>query len=341
MTDTMKQKIFMTGGTGYIGGSFLHLMWQRNYLDHYDIRVLVRNPLDAKKLLDLGFTPVEGSLHDSTLLSQEAEQADIVFNTANCDHRESVVALLSGARKKFEVSGKKPILIHTSGAGVLTEDSMGFGVPPELDHMQSEWDETDAEKHRDIPDSAPHRFVDIEVFGAAEQGFINTYLVVPPTVFGVGLGPFASHRMSIQIPRLVYHSLIRRQVMTVGAGENIWPNVHVADLAELYLIIMEGALKDVAPSGLEGLYYPVSEHFSWKDVSQRIADLFLQRDILPESHVKSGLQPGWFWGSNVIVHPTNSLKLGWQPTHGGTAEMLRDIEHDVDLVIEAVRSNNH
>ncbi|MEX3012767.1 NAD-dependent epimerase/dehydratase family protein [Acinetobacter baumannii] len=64
---------------------------------------------------------------------------------------------------------------------------------------------------------------------------------MPPTVFGVGLGPFAANRMSIQIPRLVYHSLVRRQVMTVGTGDNIWPNVHVADLAELYLLIMDAA----------------------------------------------------------------------------------------------------
>lgn len=341
MTHTMKQRIFITGGTGYIGGSFLHLMWERGYLDQYDIRVLVRNPLDAKKLESLGFTAIEGSLHDVHLLESEAEHADIVFNTANCDHRESAVALLSGAKKKFEVSGNKPIFIHTSGAGVLTEDSIGFGVAPELDHMQTEWDEADVIRHQNIPEGAPHRIVDVEVFDAAQKGFVDTYLVVPPTVFGVGLGPFASHRMSIQIPRLVYHSLIRRQVMTVGSGENMWANVHVADLAELYLLIMQGALNHSAPSGLEGLYYPASEHFCWKNVSQRIADVLTKKGILTQSDVKSGLQTGWFWGSNVIVKPTNSLKLGWQPKHGGTSEMLRDVEHDVTLVIEAVRSSNH
>lgn len=336
----MKKRIFITGGTGYIGGSFLQLMWERHYLDQYEIRVLSRNSSVAEELQKRGFIPVVGLLDDDELLSREAEAAEIVFSTANCDHKASVVALLSGLHKQFEKTGQQPIFIHTSGAGVLTEHSIGLGVPPELDRNQTEWDEQDVEKHQDIGYAAPHRFVDVEVFKAAKQGFVKTYLVVPPTVFGVGLGPFAANRMSIQISRLVYHSLVRRQVMTVGTGDNIWPNVHVADLAELYLLIMDAAQNGTAPSGVEGIYYPAAEHFYWKQVSQRIAEIFDQQKLLPSPVVTMGLQSGWFWGSNVCVHPTNSIKLGWKATHGGTVEMLRDVEHDVSLVIEAMRSNN-
>lgn len=336
----MKKRIFITGGTGYIGGSFLQLMWERHYLDQYEIRVLVRDASVAEALQKRGFTAVIGSLDDSELLSHEAESAEIVFSTANCDHKDSVVALLQGLQLQFQQTGQQPIFIHTSGAGVLTEHSIGLGVSPELDRNQSEWDEQDVEKHQKIGYSAPHRFVDVEVFKAAKQGFVKTYLVVPPTVFGVGLGPFAANRMSIQIPRLVYHSLIRRQVMTVGRGDNIWPNVHVADLAELYLVIMNAALTGTAPSGVEGIYYPASEHFYWKQVSQRIAEIFDQQKLLPSPIVTMGLQSGWFWGSNVRVHPTNSTNLGWKATHGGTAEMIRDIEHDVSLMLKAISSNN-
>ncbi|MBB6056213.1 NAD-dependent epimerase/dehydratase family protein [Tolumonas osonensis] len=335
-----KKRIFITGGTGYIGGSFLHLMWERNYLENFDIRVLVRNIRTAEKLSQLGFTAVIGSLDDAKLLAYEAESADIIFNTANCDHVESAIALLHGAMNRYSTTSVKPIFIHTSGAGVLTAHSLGCGVAPDQDLKQDLWDEADVEKHVNISSHAPHRFVDIEIFKAAEKDFVKTYLVVPPTVFGVGLGPFASSRMSIQIPRLVYSALMRRQTMKVGAGNNIWPNVHVADLAELYLVILDAALQDKAPSGLQGLFYPVSEHFCWGDVSMKIAELLYQKKLLPSAIVTSGLQPGWFWGSNVIVRSTNSMNLGWQVKNGGTNEMLRDIEHDISLVLEAVRSNN-
>lgn len=60
-----KKRIFITGGTGYIGGSFLHLMWERNYLENFDIRVLVRNIRTAEKLSQLGFTAAIGSLDDA------------------------------------------------------------------------------------------------------------------------------------------------------------------------------------------------------------------------------------------------------------------------------------
>ncbi|MEX3012766.1 hypothetical protein AB3538_13595 [Acinetobacter baumannii] len=52
---------------------------------------------------------------------------------------------MSGLHKQFEKTGQQPIFIHTSGAGVLTEHSIGLGVPPELDRNQTEWDEQDVE----------------------------------------------------------------------------------------------------------------------------------------------------------------------------------------------------
>ncbi len=146
--------------------------------------------------------------------------------------------------------------------------------------------------------------------------------------------------MSIQIPRLIYHTLMRRQAMYVGAGENVWPNVHVADLAELYLLILEAALSDTAPEGLSGLFYPVCEHFTWSAVSHRIAEVLHLKQLLPRPVATSGLQTGWFWGSNVRLVSTNGQRLGWRPHHGGTQAMLDGVENDLTLVLEMVRSHN-
>ncbi len=337
---TSKPRIFVTGGTGYIGGSFLHLMLQRDYLSRFDIAALVRQPSDAKRLQDLGITPVVGSLDDHELLRSEAARADIVFNTANCDHQASAADIVRGLTQRSRETGQRPILIHTSGAGVLSDTSTGTGVPPAQDTKATIWDDADSAAHAEIPSYAPHRFVDLEVFAAARSGLVKTYLVVPPTVFGLGLGPFAERRMSIQIPRLIHHTLLRRQAMYVGSGENVWPNVHVADLAELYLLIMEAALKGTAPEGLSGLFYPVTEHFTWATVSHRIAEVLYSKQLLPRPVATSGLQRGWFWGSNVRLLSTNGQKLGWTPNHGGTRAMLDGVESDLGLVVEMIRSHN-
>ena len=261
-TPTQKQRIFITGGTGYIGGSILHLMVSRGYPDRFDISALVRRPEDFSRLQNLGITPVAGTLDDSELLEQEASKADIVFNTANCDHQSSATSIVEGLARRFNETGKQSILIHTSGAGVLTETSTGTGVSPSEDTEATVWDDADWETHAAIPSYAPHRLVDLEIFKAAHYAVAKTYLMVPPTVFGRGLGELAERRMSIQNPRLVYQSLLNRRATFVGPGQNVWPNVHVADLAELYLLIMNDALNDMTVDSHTRLFYPVTEHFT-------------------------------------------------------------------------------
>lgn len=165
---------------------------------------------------------------------------------------------------------------------------------------------------------------------------MRTYLIVPPTVFGQGLGPFAKDRISIQIPRLIQQSLIQRQAMYVGPGHNQWANVHVADLAELYLAVFEAALVNAAPVGLAGLYYPVAEHFTWVDVANRIGAVLHSHQLLPNPSAVSGLQAGWFWGSNVRLVSTNGRSLGWMPHHGGTDAMLASIDDEFKLVLKTL-----
>ncbi len=332
-----KPRIFITGGTGYIGGSFLHLMLSRDYLHRYDIAVLVRRSRDAELLSAMGVTPVVGTLDDDHLLNSQAAQADIVFNTANCDHRDSTAAIVSGLALRKSQTGNCSILIHTSGAGVLSDTSNGMGVALAHDTKAVIWDDADAEAHAKIPYHAPHREVDLEVFAASRKGTAKTYLVVPPTVFGVGLGPFAEQRMSIQIPRLIYQSLLIRRAAHVGTGENVWANVHVADLAELYLLILDAALAGRAPEGAAGLFYPVTEHFTWLDVAKRIGQELYEQELIASAEPVTGLPQGWFWGSNVRLRSSNGSALGWQPKSGGTETMLKSIPQDLALVLNMAR----
>lgn len=339
MTDASNRPvIFITGGTGYIGGSFLHLLVTRGYLRDFAIRALVRRSEDANVMRELGVEPVSGSIDDSELLRREATGASVVFDTANCDHQASARAFVRGLSERARATGERPILIHTSGAGVLSDTSNGLGVSLAEDPTAEIWDDADAAAHAAIPPHAPHRSVDLEVFAAAKEGLLKTYLVVPPTVFGKGLGPFAADRMSIQLPRLVHASLAAGRALHVGTGEAQWTNVHVADLADLYLRILDAALKDAAPEGLAGLYYPATEYFRWLDVSRRVGEVLHAKGLIDSPEPMTGLRPGWFWGSNVRMKCSNGAKLGWRPAHGGAREMLDQIEWDADLILKMVAS---
>src|SRR4051812_28063545 len=111
----MTGRIFITGATGFIGGSVA----QRLAAPGADVGGLARSPDRAALLANLGVRPVIGKLSDATLLAQEAGAADAVINAADADDPHAVdtfVAALAGTGKA---------LIHTSGSSIVADEAGG------------------------------------------------------------------------------------------------------------------------------------------------------------------------------------------------------------------------
>jgi nucleoside-diphosphate-sugar epimerase len=70
---------------------------------------------------------------------------------------------------------------------------------------------------------------------------IRTAIVCLPTIYGKGDGPVRVR--SVQLPYLANTALRRGASLTVNKGENEWRNVHIADLAEAYVLLVGEALK--------------------------------------------------------------------------------------------------
>ena len=62
-------------------------------------------------------------------------------------------------------------------------------------------------------------------------GYVRTYLVLPPTIYGKATGKLydlgISNPHSIQIPLAIRTSLDRGQGGMIGEGKNIWPLVEL------------------------------------------------------------------------------------------------------------------
>src|SRR3989338_10359686 len=100
--------IFLTGATGYIGGSVLTSLLQNK---KYKVTALVRAQEKATLLQELGVTPLVGSLDDLELITNASAQADVVINTADCDHLASAQAIVAGLERKHKETSKKDIFI--------------------------------------------------------------------------------------------------------------------------------------------------------------------------------------------------------------------------------------
>ncbi|SRR6266436_2042656 len=103
-------KIFLTGASGYIGGSLAKKLIENGH----SVLGLVRSQGKADQLQKLGLDPILGSLDDSDIVTEVAREADAVINAANSDHRpivETVLKVLAGTGKPF---------VQTSGSSMRT-----------------------------------------------------------------------------------------------------------------------------------------------------------------------------------------------------------------------------
>jgi uncharacterized protein YbjT (DUF2867 family) len=75
-------KVFVTGATGYIGGSVAEGL----VASGHQVVALVRSAQSIPLLKDRGIEPVLGTLDDSEILTNSAREADAVIHAASADH---------------------------------------------------------------------------------------------------------------------------------------------------------------------------------------------------------------------------------------------------------------
>jgi nucleoside-diphosphate-sugar epimerase len=161
--------IFVTGATGYIGGSVA----VRLLRDGHQIRGLVRDPGKADRLRQLGIEPVIGELDDADLLTREARRAGAVVNAADSDHRGAAEALLMG----LEGSGKP--LLHTSGSSIVADDARGEPSERVFD------EETLPEP---VPEKAARVAIDRLIIAAAARN-VRSAVLCNTLIYGRGYDP--------------------------------------------------------------------------------------------------------------------------------------------------------
>ncbi|KAK0953315.1 hypothetical protein LTS01_024443, partial [Friedmanniomyces endolithicus] len=242
-------KLFVTGATGYIGGDALKAIIDAH--PEYEITALVRNSDKGAQVAAVypKVSLVYGDLDSTDLLTKEASKADIVCHFANADHAPAATALTTGLAT--HPASNPGFLIHTSGTGILLyadirSATYGEASPKIYDDLDNVAEITS------LPDDAPHRPVDKIVLGAGEEfgGRVRTAIVCPPTIYGSGRG--AGNRVSHQLPELCRVTLERGYGVQVGKGLTRWGNVHVHDLSDLYVKLVEEAAAGGSTAEWEG-----------------------------------------------------------------------------------------
>lgn len=132
-------------------------------------------------------------------------------------------------------------------------------------HQYNDWTDVSALTH--LPSDAFHRDVDKLVLdlNPSASDRLKTAIVCPPTIYGRGRGPGnARSRQAYELAKLV---LSKKFVPVIGEGKARWNNVHVQDLADLYVLLVEKAVEgDVGEElwGEKGYYLAENGEHEWR-----------------------------------------------------------------------------
>lgn len=238
---------------------------------------------------------------------------------AHADHEVAARAITQGLAAKSSPG----YLIHVSGTGILLFKDVDRDIFGEEDaEVYDDWD--GISKVTSLPDHAPHRNVDKVVIAAGSSNpNVKTAILCPPCIYGQGRGP--SNQTSHQVPELSRATIEQGHGIKVGAGKTFWPAVHVHDLSDASLKLVEAAANNGEPAtwGAEGYYFIESEEFVWGDVAQWVADAAKDQGFISTNEVKSvskdeaGKLTPWgnaLWGANSRARAVRARRLlGWNP----------------------------
>ncbi|KAI1340626.1 putative NAD dependent epimerase/dehydratase [Xylariaceae sp. FL0016] len=293
-----KQRLFMTGGSGYIGSRIVTFA----LAEGYEVRSLSRSAANDAKIRALGGVPVRGDLHAVDVLRAEAAAADVVINLADAwmQHRDdygkvveidraAVQAMAAGLR-----GTEKPLII-TSGTALAKPDPEGG--------------ETD-ENAEEVENPLNGRWrCEGNGLALAEQGVRVCAVRLAPYVYGRGgsgvrlfMGMFAK----------------MGEVCYIGDGAVQTSVVHVDDAARLYLLVAKHGKKGEIYNGVSNTEVSVKEMSA---AEAEVLGVPLVSRTKEEVEARGGPILAAFLGSGNRASGAKARRqLSWVPREAGILE---------------------
>jgi nucleoside-diphosphate-sugar epimerase len=278
-------RVLLTGATGFIGSTVLEALRGRGH----DVTAVVRSEASAKAVEESGAEAALGDLTDVEWLTGQLAGVDAAINLAALD-APGEDAVIAAVVRAFAATAKP--FVYTGGVWVwgdnpdITEDS-ALAAPPIV-----AWK--------------------IERQNRLLSSTVKASVVAPAVVYGRGHGLLAG--LFTYGPRTGEGAL-----RLVGSGDQHWATVHVEDLADLYLRVLERAPGGEIYIGASGVNPTVRE------LAQAAAGPL--GIVVAESDNDSRERLGAYLADALLLDQQASgdrarRRLGWQPNRPSAVEEL-------------------
>lgn len=276
-------RLFLTGGTGYIGSAVLDALVRAGH----QVDALVRNSEKAAQVQSRGAHPVLGDLSEPASYADAAAAAEGIVHTA---------FEYSARGPKVDAAALDVLLQPSKPRGRLVIYTSGIWV---LGNRPSPADEETPVSPAEIVAWRPDH--ERRVLDAAAHG-LRTIVVRPGLVYGGSRGIVGD----------LFKDAANSLVRVIGTGNNHWPLIYDRDLAELYARL-------VANHSASGIYHANDE--GDERVNDLVAAISAHAKTRPsvrhvpiaEARQKMGPLADAL-ALDQIVRSPRARALGWQPS---------------------------
>ncbi|WP_020140688.1 NAD-dependent epimerase/dehydratase family protein [Streptomyces sp. 351MFTsu5.1] len=273
-------KVFLTGGSGYIGQATISALVKHGHT----VEALARNDRAGDIVSSVGATPVRGGLGDLKVLNAAAARAEAVVHLAQAETGDEDLAAATAMQDGIG----NGTYVHTGGTWVYGNTE---GVVDET----APWNPPGLVAWRKPVEDA--------VLARAEQGG-RPVVVQPGLLYGgenrlINIFYTAPGKEAGAIP-------------VIGDGANHWALVHIEDIAELYVAALKAKAGSVY-AGVGGVN-PTA-----KDVSLAVAkSVGLEGKVvsitLEQAYDQMGVIADAFVLDQQLTPARAEAELGWKPT---------------------------
>ncbi|MEW9550332.1 NAD-dependent epimerase/dehydratase family protein [Nonomuraea sp. NPDC050783] len=285
-------RIFLTGGSGYLGGAVVEHLTGRGH----EVTALARSGPARERVEALGAKAVPGGLEDLEALRAAAAGAEAVVHAA-VDYGHPEMGRIEGDALRAMLDG-------LPGGGAFVYTSTGL-VYPDTGGASAD------EEHPADP-ASPQPYKVLGERQVLSAGHVAGTVIRAALVYGRGgsallRGLIAAGRQGGSVPY-------------VGDGANAWSSVHVDDLAALYAAVLE---RPAAPGTVVNA--AGGEHTPIRRVAEAVAELTGARavSLTPEQAARSMGPVAAALTRSLTLDASRARRLfGWTPAGPGLLEEI-------------------
>ena len=259
-----KQSVFITGGAGYVGAMLVPRLLQEGHrvtvldLMIYGEDVLPKNP---------ALTVIKGDIRNQELMKSSIPGHDVVIHLA-CISNDPSFELNPELGKSINLDPFRPMVEISKNAGVkrffYASSSSVYGIKDEPNVHEDMSLEP-------LTDYSVFKMNCEEILSEYQSDEFTTTTIRPATVCGYS----PRQRLDVVVNILTNLAYHKREISVLG-GAQLRPNIHIADMVEIYVVLLNAPKEKIAGEIFNGGY----ENHSVLQLAETVRDVIGEDVVL-------------------------------------------------------------